>query len=102
MIRATANPLFDELPDTPHLVDLTGNREKLGKLPDIDTILNIWKEAQDCELGGHPEASWNCAVHYPLLHAALRLANVNQPDVQKQVQIKAFNMCVYPIDRLLE
>ncbi|KAH7019846.1 hypothetical protein EDB80DRAFT_771658 [Ilyonectria destructans] len=98
-IRATTNPIFDELLDTPHLVDLTTNREKLGKLPDIDTILNIWEEAQDCELEGHSKASWNCAVHYPLLHAALRLAKVNQPDVQKQVQIKAFNVMAAQVSR---
>ncbi|KAH8659628.1 hypothetical protein BGZ61DRAFT_540186 [Ilyonectria robusta] len=99
VIRATANPIFDELLDTPRLVDLTGKREELGKLPDIDTILNIWEEAQDCELDGHSEASWNCAVHYPLLNAALRLAKVNQPDVQKQVQIKAFNVTTAQVPR---
>ncbi|KAH6975817.1 hypothetical protein EDB80DRAFT_594352 [Ilyonectria destructans] len=89
-----ANSLFDDILDAPRLVDTTGRREQLGKLPDIDTLIGIWEDAQECELDGHSEASWNCAVHFPLLRAALRLAKVNQPDGQKQpsLEIKVLNV----------
>ncbi|KAH7140381.1 hypothetical protein B0J13DRAFT_586124 [Dactylonectria estremocensis] len=88
------NSLFDDILDASHIVDTTGRREQLGRLPGIDTLIEIWEDAQECELDGHSEASWNCAVHFPLLRAALRLAKVNQPDGQKQppLQIKAFNV----------
>lgn len=77
---AQGRNLFRNVLRQPHLVDNTDQRHELGQLPPIDILVDIWEEAQKCERKGHSEASWNCAVHYPLLKAALRYAKVNRKD----------------------
>lgn len=90
---AEANTLVHDMLDTqPNLVDATGARQQLGALPDPTILNSIWEEAQCCELEGHSEASWNCAVHYPLLSAALGAAKGNGADSGQQLQVKVTNV----------
>ncbi|EQL00892.1 hypothetical protein OCS_03391 [Ophiocordyceps sinensis CO18] len=91
--KADTNPSVDWLLKKPQIVDTSGRRERLGKLPDMGTLANILEEAEDCERRTHAEASWNCAVHYPLLSVALRLAHVNNaPQLNRHIEIKAINV----------
>lgn len=87
-----ANSLFEGLLDAPHLFNESGQREELGALPDLDTLVHIWEEAQMCEVEGHSEAMWNCAVHYPLLCSTLRKAKVNQAEAHSEIQVRPMNM----------
>ncbi|KAH0422363.1 hypothetical protein CcaCcLH18_12854 [Colletotrichum camelliae] len=48
------------------------SRDRLGPTPTVDWVKEIWRQADDAEKMGHHEGQWNCAVHYPLLYAALR------------------------------
>ncbi|KAK1975708.1 hypothetical protein LZ30DRAFT_605024 [Colletotrichum cereale] len=47
-------------------------RDELGPTPLIDTVKEIWSEAEDAETVCHEEGQWNSAVHRPLLHNALK------------------------------
>jgi hypothetical protein len=91
-------PLFDGLLGSEYTVDEKGEREKLGALPPIRDLVDVWKDASTCEQGGHSEAEWNCAVHRPLLHAALRWCSVNNGhrqgphDRQGNVELKVCNV----------
>ncbi|KAF4807643.1 hypothetical protein CGCSCA5_v013183 [Colletotrichum siamense] len=48
------------------------SRDQLGPTPTVEWVKEIWRQADDAEKMGHHEGHWNCAVHYPLLYAALR------------------------------
>ncbi|KAK1958671.1 hypothetical protein LY78DRAFT_685942 [Colletotrichum sublineola] len=48
------------------------HRDELGPTPLIDTVKEIWSEADDAETIRHEEGQWNTAVHRPLLHNALK------------------------------
>ncbi|VUC32793.1 unnamed protein product [Clonostachys rosea] len=93
------NSFFESMLDSPHLFDHSGRRAEQGDLPDLDTLINIWEEAQMCEVEGHSEAMWNCSVHYPLLYTALRGAKINQPSTQSEIQIKPMNITTASITR---
>ncbi|KAI8302820.1 hypothetical protein K4K61_007672 [Colletotrichum sp. SAR11_59] len=51
---------------------LLSSRDQLGPTPTVEWVKEIWRQADDAEKVGHHEGQWNCAVHYPLLYAALR------------------------------
>ena len=74
-----------------------GGRASLGILPPIDDLITIWRDVKSCEDGGDLEAEWNCAVHRPLLSAALRRASVNRHGIlrnQSEVEIGVWNVYV--------
>ena len=74
-------------------------RARLGTLPPIDDLITIWRDAKSCEDSGDSEAEWNCAVHRPLLSAALRRASVNRHGTlrnQSEVDIGVRNVSVLP------
>lgn len=61
-------------------------------MPPIADLVEIWREANICEVNGHSEAAWNSEVRSPLLKAALRYCVVNQPGDMRPVKIAHTNM----------
>ncbi|CAG9975223.1 unnamed protein product [Clonostachys byssicola] len=84
--------LLSDLLNTQRLIDTTGERTNLGVMPPIADLVEIWREANTCEVNGHSEAAWNSEVHSPLLKAALRYSVVNQPGDPRPVKIAHTNM----------
>lgn len=90
-------PLFRDLLGSQWAVDTKGERKRLGRLGPMDDLLEIWKDAHQCQLNGPSEAQWNCTVHAPLLKIALRHAAVNEDgalEKQSEVEVRFQNVYV--------
>ncbi|RSL96432.1 hypothetical protein CDV31_013468 [Fusarium ambrosium] len=81
----------------PDPVDMSGKRKAFGRLPPLDSLVEIWEKAQRCEDKDHLEAGWNCAVHYPLMELALKYANVtthetaHDPSTREEILVDVVN-----------
>ncbi|KAH8747041.1 hypothetical protein F5883DRAFT_694592, partial [Diaporthe sp. PMI_573] len=47
------------------------NRTQAGHMPTIQSVLQIFADATECQQNLHPEAVWNAHVHTPMLRLAL-------------------------------
>lgn len=91
--------LLSDLLNTRRLIDTTGERTHLGAMPPIADLVEIWREANICEVNSHSEAAWNSEVHSPLLKAALRYCVVNQSGDTRLVKIAHTNITTAQITK---